>query len=74
MSSKNTLNIDKETGRFGNWRASRDHPDYRIIKIGENNNKNPGYLKRLAVTQAPMKDNQQTLVGKTRKERNNNIK
>ena len=30
----NPKRIGKETGRLGNKRASRDHPDYSIIKIG----------------------------------------
>ena len=41
--------LEKETGRNGNRRRSRDHPNYSIIKIGQNTEKNPGDLRRLAV-------------------------
>ena len=33
----------------------RDPPDYCIIKIGQNIEKSPGYLRRLAVAQTPVK-------------------
>ena len=36
---------------FGNKKTSEDHPNYIIIKIGQNNEKNPEDLRRLAVTQ-----------------------
>ena len=48
--------LGKETGRLRNQRASRDHPDYIIIKIGQNTEKSPGDLRRHAVTQTPVKD------------------
>ncbi len=32
-----------------------DHPNYNIIEIGENIEKNPGDLNRLAVTQTLVK-------------------
>ena len=31
----------------GNWRVSKDHPNYRIIKVGQNTEKNPGDPRRL---------------------------
>ena len=31
-----------------------DCPNYSIVEIGQNTEKNPGYLWRLAVTQIPM--------------------
>ena len=43
---------------------SGHHPNYGILKIGQNNEKNLGDLRRLAVAQAPVKDHQQTLVEK----------
>ena len=46
----------------------RDHRDYSIVKIGLNTEKNPGNLRRLAVSQTPVKDHQQTLVRKAHKE------
>ena len=48
-----------------NRKASRDHPNYSIVRIGQNTEKSPGDMRRLAVTQARMKDHQLTLVGKT---------
>ena len=65
-------NDGKEDGRVGNWRTSRDHLNYSIVKIGQNTEKSPGDLRRLVVTQTPVKDHQLTLVSKTRKENNNN--
>ena len=32
-----------------------DHPS--IVKIGQNTEKSPGYLRTLAITQTPVKDN-----------------
>ena len=40
----------------GNQRKNQDHPNYRIIKIGQNTGKSPDNLRRLAVTQTPLKD------------------
>ena len=37
-------------GRLGNKRTSEGHPKYIIIKIGQNTEKSPGDLRRLAVT------------------------
>ena len=51
-----------ETRRFGQKGTSGDHPNYSIIKIGQNTEKDPGNLRRLAVTQTPMKNHQLTLV------------
>ena len=51
----------KGTGRLGNRRTNRDHPDYSIIKIGQNTWKS-------LVTQTPVRDHQLTLVWKTLKE------
>ena len=61
----NPQRVDKGTRRHRNQRTSRDHPDYRIINIGQNTEKNPGDLKRLAVTQTPVENHQLTLVWKT---------
>ena len=57
--------VTKETGRLGSWRTSGDHPNYYIIENGQNTEKSPGDLRRLAVTQAPVKNHQLTLMGKT---------
>ena len=49
--------IIKGTGGLGNKRTSGDHPNCNIIENGQNTEKSPGYLRRLAVTQTPVKDN-----------------
>ena len=46
----------------------KDCPNYSIIEVSQNSEKSPGDLWRLAVTQTPVKDHQQTLIGKTLKE------
>ena len=54
---------------------NRDHPNYNIVEIGQNTYKSPGDLRRLAVTQASVKDYQLMLVfKKTRKEYGDNNK
>ena len=47
--------MDKGSRRLRNQRKSRDHPDYRITKIGQNTEKSPGDARRLAVIQTPVK-------------------
>ena len=47
--------IIKETGGFGGSRSSGDDPNYNIIENGQNTAKSPGDLRRLAVTQTPVK-------------------
>ena len=44
------------TGRVGNQRISEDNPDNSIFEIGQNTEKSPGELRRLAITQTPVKD------------------
>ena len=60
------------TGGLRNNRTSWDYPNYNIIKISKNTAKSPGDLKRLDVTQTPVKDHQLTLMWKTLWEQNNN--
>ena len=48
---------DLEVGR-----TSGDHPNYYIIENGQNTEKSPGGLRRLAVTQTPVKNHQLTLM------------
>ena len=55
--------IVKGTGGFGNW-TSGEHPNYII----ENIKKSPWDLRRLAVTQTPVKDHQLKMMVKTPKE------
>ena len=54
--------IIKETGGLGNKRMSGDHPNYYIIENGQNTEKSPGDLRRLAVNQTPVKDHQLKLI------------
>ena len=60
-----TKGFGKGSGRVGNWRKNRDHPNNNINK---NTEKSPGGLKRLAITQTTKKNHQLTLVGKTPQE------
>ena len=50
-----TLRIIKWPGGLGSWRTSRDHPNDSIIEDSQNTDKSPGDLRRLAVTQTPVK-------------------
>ena len=59
--------IGKTTERLGNKRMSRGHPNYNIIKIDQNTEKSPVDLRKLAVTQIPVRNYQLTLVRKTLK-------
>ena len=54
--------IIKGPGRFGSWRPSGDHPNNSIIEHGQNTEKSPGDLRRLAVPQSPGNDHQITLM------------
>ena len=57
-----TKGLPKGTGGIGSWRMSGDHPNYSVIENGQNTEKSPGDLRRLAVTQSPVKDHQVTLM------------
>ena len=46
----------------GNKKTIRDHPNYSVIKVRQNTEKSPGDLRRLAVTQTPVRNHQLTLV------------
>ena len=48
--------IIKETGGLRNNRTGRDCLNYCIIEIGQNTEKSPGDLRKLPVTQTPVKD------------------
>ena len=54
--------IIKETEGLGNKRTSGDHPNYYIIENGQNTEKSPRDLRRLAVTQTPVNDHQLKLM------------
>ena len=54
--------FNKVTGGPRFKRTNGDHPNYCITEIGHNTEKSHGDLKRFAVTLAPMKDHQPTLM------------
>ena len=58
----NHKRLRKGTGRLSNQRTSEDHPVDSIIKIGQNTEKCLGDLKRVVVTETPVKDHRLTLV------------
>ena len=66
--------LEKKAERVGNQRTNWDYPDNSIVKIGLNNEKSTGDLRRLAVTWTPAKAPQLMLTGKTYKEWKNNNK
>ena len=53
---KNQENISKGTGVVRSWQMSGDHPNNNITENGQNTEKSPEDLRRLAVTQTPVKD------------------
>ena len=53
--------MDKGTEGLGNKRMSGDLPNYSM-KIGQNTEKSPVNLRRLAVIQTPVRNHQLTLV------------
>ena len=54
--------ITKGTGGFGSWWTSGNNPKDGIIENGQNTEKSPGDLRRLVVTQTPVKNLQLTLM------------
>ena len=56
-------NIER-SGGLGNKRTNGDHPNYYIIEKGQNTEKSPGGLRRLAVTQTLVRDHHLKLMGK----------
>ena len=55
-----------------NGGLGNNYPNYNIVEIGQNTEKSPGDLRRLAVTHTPVKNHQITLMSKTLKELNYN--
>ena len=53
---------------------TQDHPDYNIMEIGQNTEKSPVDLTKLAVTPTPVKEHKLMLAWKPRKEYNNNFR
>ena len=56
--------IAKGTWGPGSWRTGGDHPNDSTVENGQNTKKSPGDLRRLAVTQTPVKNQQLTLMWK----------
>ena len=49
------------TKRVENQTTNQGHPNYSISEIGQDTEKSHGDLRKLAVTQTPVKGNQPTL-------------
>ena len=54
--------IIKRPGGLGSWQTDRDYPNDSITENSLNTEKSPGDLRRLAVTQTPVKDHQLILM------------
>ena len=54
--------ITKGTGGLGSWRTSGDRPNYCNIENSQKSETSYGDLRRLPVTQTPVKDHQLTLM------------
>ena len=50
--------ITKGTVGLGSWRTSGYYPNKSIIENVQNTEKSPGDLRRLAITQTPVKNDQ----------------
>ena len=61
--------VCKDAGKVRNQRTSQNHYNHSIVKINKNTEKIPGDVRRLGVTQTPVKGYQLTLVWKTLIER-----
>ena len=57
-----TKGLLKGPSGIGSWRTSGDHPNSYIIENGLNTEKSPGDLRKLAVTQTPVKNHQLMLM------------
>ena len=57
--------IGTRAGELGNNGTGGDNPNYCIVEIGQNTEKSPSDLRRLAITQSPVKNHQLMLMWKT---------
>ena len=48
--------IIKRPGRFGSWWTGRDYPNDSIVENDQNPETSPGDLRKLSVTQTPVKN------------------
>ena len=62
MHMEQSQRIGNGTERLGNETTSGDYPDYSMITIGQNAERRRGDLKRLAVTQTPVRNIKLTLM------------
>ena len=51
-------------GCLGSWGTSGEHPNDSIVENGQNTKKSLGNLRRLAVTQTPVKNHRLALMRK----------
>ena len=58
----NNYRIIKGPGGFGSWQTGRDYPNDSVTENGQNTEKSLGHLRRLTVTQTPVKNHQLTLM------------
>ena len=65
--------LGRATGGLGNKRTSRDHPNKRFVKFGQNSQKSRRDLRWLAVSKTPVRNHQQMIVWKTLKRVNNDF-
>ena len=63
----NNNNYNNNNNNADDDRTSANHPKYSFIKIVQNTEKSPGDLRRLAVTQTPVKKLSASASGKTLK-------
>ena len=68
----NQQRIGRGNGGARNKWTSGNYPKYSIVNISQNTTRSPEDMRRLAVSQTPVKDHQLTQMWKTRKEQNNN--
>ena len=54
--------IIKRPGELGSWWTGRDYQNDSIAENGQNPQTSPGDLRRLAITQTPVKNHQLTLM------------
>ena len=57
----NPQKFGKGTGKVGNWRTNRGHPNYSIVEIGQNTEKCPRDQRRIVVTRSQVKNHQPKL-------------
>ena len=63
----NNKRIIKRPEWLGSWRTGRDYPNDSITENGQNTEKSPGDMRKLAVTQTPVKNHQLILMWETLK-------